>query len=187
MELKAKIWQGIEQRTPREKVMMAGAALLVAGLVLYPAFVEPIQAAFARQSSQLEALDKTYELVPAVLDRYQKLQARRSELEKFYSEINVSEDPLAYLEKLIRDVAQAKPGEYGANPREGSSRGEKYSTRSFNAHFQTTSMENLSRFLKALTTGSQPMLLSSISLERRGSGESLYVQFEVSAFEANSK
>lgn len=187
MELKAKIAQMLEQRTAREKAMMAGAALLLGGFILYPAVIEPVQEAFARQSSQLDALTKTYELVPAVLDRYQKLQARRSELEKFYSEINVSEDPLAYLEKLIRDVAQAKPGEYGANPREGSSRGEKYTTRSFNANFQTTSMENVSNFLKALTTGSQPMLLSSISLERRGAGETLYVQFEVSAFEANAK
>lgn len=185
--MKEKLFQLLAQRTPREKAMLAGAAILLLVAVVYPTLVEPIQAAFARQTSELDSLTKTYDLVPKVLERYQTLQARRAELEKFYSEINVSEDPLAYLEKLIRDVAQAKPGEYGANPREGATRGDRYTTKSFNAHFQTTSMENLSAFLKALTTGSQPMLLSSISLERRGSGETLYVQFEVSAFEPNSK
>lgn len=176
------------QRSPREKVMLCAAGLIIAFMVLYPLIVEPVQEAFARQSEQLQSLSHAYSKAPMVLERYATLQSRRNELEKFYSEINVSEDPLAYLENLLRDVAKAKPGEYTANARQGSSRGDKYITKSFNASFQASSMETLAAFLKALTTGSQPMLLSSISLERRGSGsETLYVQFEVSGFEAISK
>ncbi len=177
----------LRQRTPREKVMLLAAAAILAVMIAYPYAIEPAQLAFARQSEQLRALEISYAKAPGILERYETLQARRTELEKFYTQVNVSEDPLAYLEKLIRDVAKARPGEYGANPRQGSSRGEKYIMKSFNAFFQSTSMDNVAAFLKALTTGSQPMLLSSISLERRGSGESLYVQFEVSGFEAISK
>lgn len=185
--MKDKLLDLFRQRSTREKVMLVAAGLILSFMVAYPLFVEPIQAAFARQSEELLSLSNAYSKTPTVLQRYSTLQARRNELEKFYSEINVSEDPLAYLENLLRDVAKAKPGEYTANARQGSSRGEKYITKSFNASFQTSSMENVAAFLKALTTGSQPMLLSSISLERRGAGETLYVQFEVSGFEAIDK
>jgi len=185
--MKDKILELLRQRTPREKVMLFAAGVILAFMILYPLVVEPVQEAFARQSAELESLSNTFSKAPILLERYETRQARRAELEKFYSQVNVSEDPLAYLENLIREVAKAKPGEYGANPRQGSSRGEKYAMKSFNAFFQTTSMENVAAFLKALTTGSQPMLLSSISLERRGSGETLYVQFEVSGFESLAK
>ncbi len=185
--MKEKLLELFKQRTPREKVMLVAAGLILAFMVIYPVLVEPTQEAFARQSEELQSLSNAYSKTPMVLQRYATLQARRNELEKFYSEINVSEDPLAYLENLLRDVAKAKPGEYTANARQGSSRGEKYITKSFNASFQSDSMANVANFLKALTTGSQPMLLSSISLERRGGGETLYVQFEVSGFEAINK
>ncbi len=185
--MKEKLLDLFRQRTPREKVMLVAAGLILAFMVVYPVVVEPVQEAFARQSEQLRTLSNAYNNTPKVLERYATLQLRRNELEKFYSEINVSEDPLAYLENLLRDVAKAKPGEYTANARQGSSRGDKYITKSFNASFQASSMENVAAFLKALTTGSQPMLLSSINLERRGGGETLYVQFEVSGFEAISK
>lgn len=185
--MKEKLLDLFRQRTPREKVMLVAAGLILAFMVVYPVVVEPVQEAFARQSEQLRTLSNAYNNTPKVLERYATLQLRRNELEKFYSEINVSEDPLAYLENLLRDVAKAKPGEYTANARQGSSRGDKYITKSFNASFQASSMENVAAFLKALTTGSQPMLLSSIALERRGGGETLYVQFEVSGFEAINK
>ncbi len=48
-------------------------------------------------------------------------------------------------------------------------------------------MENLSAFLKELTTGTQPMLLSAITLDKRGAADTITVQLEVSGFEALSK
>jgi hypothetical protein len=56
-------------------------------------------------------------------------------------------------------------------------------------NFQTASMENLAAFLKELTTGAQPMLISQINLDKRSGAEALSVQLEVSGFEAisNSK
>jgi hypothetical protein len=50
-------------------------------------------------------------------------------------------------------------------------------------------MENVAAFLKELTTGTQPMLISQINLDKRTGAETLSVQLEVSGFEAisNSK
>ena len=90
--MKEKLLDLFRQRTTREKVMLSAAGIILAFMIVYPLAVEPIQEAFARQSEQLQSLSKAYTEAPGVLERYATLQSRRNELEKFYSEINVSED-----------------------------------------------------------------------------------------------
>lgn len=184
--MKEELLAFIQQRTPREKAMGAVAIITLASMMLYPLLVAPVREAFARQSKQLEDLSMTYNVTPAVLTRYAKLLTRRQDLEKFYSGVDLSADPLSYIEKLLRDTAKAS-GPYNVTPREGSTLGERYVAKIFLVNFQTTSMENLSAFLKELTTGTQPMLLSAITLDKRGAADTITVQLEVSGFEALSK
>jgi hypothetical protein len=51
-------------------------------------------------------------------------------------------------------------------------------------NFQSTSLESVAAFLKELTTGPQPMLISQINLDRRAATSTLNVQLEVSGFES---
>jgi hypothetical protein len=150
--------------------------------------ISPIQEAFQKQSQELHETSLTYSVAPDILSRYSKLLGRRKELEKFYSGVDLSADPYSYLERLLRDTAKAS-GTYNVTPREGVQLGAKYAHKVFLVNFQTTSMENVAAFLKELTTGTQPMLISQINLDKRTGAETLSVQLEVSGFEAisNSK
>jgi type II secretory pathway component PulM len=178
-----KFWH---QRTPRERVIAAVALIFLAVTVVYPTCIEPMMNAFAAQSSEIASLQKTYSVTPETLDRYSKLLARRRDLEAFYNQADLSADPLSYLEGLLKDTAQAA-GSYNVTPREGIQLGGKYITKFFAVNFQTGSYDNLVAFLKAVTSGKQPMLISQINIDKRGSGETINVQLEVSGFEANSK
>ena len=177
-----KFWS---QRSSRERALLGGLAVLFVFMVIWPAVVKPISEAFARQSRELEEITLTYTAAPDILARYSKLTARRKDLEKFYSGVDVSSDPLSYLERLLRDTAKAS-GTYNVTPREGTQLGGKYAHKLFIVNFQSTSLENVAAFLKELTTGPQPMLISQINLDRRATTSTLNVQLEVSGFESIS-
>ena len=174
-----KFWN---ERNPRERVLLGGLGIFLAIMVIWPTFVQPVSQAFARQSQELEEITLTYTAAPDILARYSKLMARRKELEKFYSGVDVSSDPLSYLERLLRDTAKAS-GTYNVTPREGTQLGGKYAHKLFMVNFQSASLENVAAFLKQLTTGPQPMLISQINLDKRATTSVLNVQLEVSGFE----
>ena len=171
------------ERSPRERLLLGGLGIFFSFMILWPALVQPIAQAFARQSQELEDVTLTYTAAPDILARYSKLMARRKELEKFYSGVDVSSDPLSYLERLLRDTAKAS-GTYNVTPREGTQLGGKYAHKLFIVNFQSASLENVAAFLKELTTGPQPMLISQINLDRRATTNTLNVQLEVSGFES---
>jgi len=176
------------ERSTRERTLLSGLSVVFAFMVAWPTLIQPISNAFARQSQELDDITLTYTAAPDILARYAKLTARRKELEKFYSGVDVSSDPLSYLERLLRDTAKAS-GTYNVTPREGTQLGGKYAHKLFMVNFQSASLENVAAFLKELTTGPQPMLISQINLDKRATTSMLNVQLEVSGFEtlASSK
>lgn len=186
MAISEKLRSFWQQRTTREKAVGSVAALFMAITVVYPTFIEPVVAAFAEQSKKIESLKNTYAVAPDILDRYSKLVVRRKEIDSFYSQADLSSDPLSYLEGLLKDTAKAA-GSYEVTPRQGMQLGGKYSHKFFLLKFKTSSYENLVAFLNAITTGKQPMLISQINLDKQGAGDSLGVQLEVSGFEAIGK
>lgn len=186
MPLKSKLKTFWNQRTPREKVVAAVAGIFMFFTVVYPTCIEPIVSAFADQSKRIESLQNTYSVTPDILERYSQLVARRKEIDSFYSQADLSADPLSYLEGLLKDTAQAA-GSYEVTPRQGIQLGGKYTHKFFLVKFKTASYENLAAFLKAITTGKQPMLISQINLDKQGAADSLGVQLEVSGFEAIAK
>jgi hypothetical protein len=177
----------ISERTPRELAIGLVAIVLLGAMGLYSFVLEPTAAAFERQSAAFKDLSNTASVAPSILGRYAKLAARRKELELFYEKVDIKANPLSHLERLLRDVANVAPGAYNVSPREGVQLGGKYAHKIFLVKFETTSLDNLTAFLKALTTGQQPMLISQINLEKRQTSDALAVQLEVSGFEAVSK
>ena len=170
------------ERSPRERVLLGGLSVVAVFMFAWPAVVQPISNKFAGQSQELDDITLTYTAAPDILARYSKLMMRRKELEKFYSGVDVSSDPLSYIERLLRDTAKAS-GTYNVTPREGTQLGGKYAHKLFMVNFQSASLENVAAFLKELTTGPQPMLISQINLDKRATTSMLNVQLEVSGFE----
>jgi type II secretory pathway component PulM len=185
--MKEKILAFWKQRTPRERVILSMASLFVAVVVVYPSVIAPIQGAFSEQSRQLKEIKNTFEVTPDILNRYAHLVARRRDIDAFYTRADLSADPLTHLETLLRDTAKAAGTYNVSTQKEGIPLGNRYIHKFFTVNFQTASYEDLAAFLKALTSGSQPMLVSQINLDKRSGSESLNVQLEVSGFEAVSK
>lgn len=175
------------ERSAREKTLLSGLGAFFAAMLIWPLIIRPISGVFSRQSQELEELTLTYSAAPDILARYAKLTTRRKELEKFYSGVDISSDPLSYLEKLLRDTARASVNEYTVNPREGANLGGKYAHKLFMVNFKSSSLENVAAFLKELTSGPQPMLVSQINLDKPRAASTLNVQLEVSGFEPISK
>lgn len=173
------------KRSPREKLLVVAgiSAFLLIGVA--PALVSPAIQAFEDQSQMIENLEQTYRITPDILARYGRLVARRKEVESFYDKIDLSANPLSYLEQLLRDQAKAADG-YSVSPRDGTPLGTRYTHKIFSVNFQTVSMDDLARFLRALTEGDQPMLVTQVQLDKRSAGEVLRVGMEVSAFEPTS-
>jgi len=180
----ASLWS---KRTGREKAIFVVALLLLLVVFVYPTFVEPVFAAFREQSAQLSRLRKAYEETPNSLERYAKLLSRRKEIDSFYSKADISAEPLGYIEGLLRTIAQVSPGSYNVSPKEGIPLAGKYTHRFVDVSFTTASYENLVAFLKELTSGKQPMLISRIDLSKSPGSEMLTVKLDVSGFEPVAK
>jgi type II secretory pathway component PulM len=161
------------KRTPREKVIFVVAGIFLSVFVGYPAIVSPVVGAFSAQSARLERIHKAFEQTPKSLERYKTLLGRRQEIDAFYAKADISAEPLSHLEGLLRTVAQAAPGSY--------------THRLIDVSFQTSSYENLVAFLKELTGGKQPMLISRIDLTKAANGSVLSVKLDVSGFEPIAK
>ena len=172
--------------SPRERWLGLAALVVVFLMAFTSLIVKPFKIAFAEQSSEFTELTTTYDVVPEILSQYGKLVARRKEIEGFYEKIDLKSDPLTYIERLLKDVAQVPAGAYSVTPRDGVPLGERYAHKMYSVQFETTNQQSLAKFLKELTTGSQPMLLSQINVDKRLSSESLRVQLEVSGFAALS-
>lgn len=175
------------QRSTREKVILCVATVFVAIVVIYPTIILPVQIAFSEQSRTLKELRNTFSVTPDILQRYASLIARRKDIEAFYTQADLSSDPLTYLEGLLRDTAKASGNYDVTTPRESVPLGGKYVHKFFAVQLQSTSYADLAAFLKALTSGAQPMLVSQINLSKPIGAERLNVQLEVSGFEAVSK
>lgn len=174
------------KRTAREKVISVVAVVVLSVTLGYPALVQPVLDAFGEQSRELEKLRKAYEETPKSLERYAKLVSRRKDIDSFYNNADLSAEPLSYIEGLLKTTAQAA-GTYNVTPKEGVQLGGKYAHRFFDVNFQTSSYENLVAFLKALTSGKQPMLISKMDLVKSGGAQILTVKLEVSGFEPIGK
>lgn len=173
---------------PREAVLLVAALAIGVGMGVYSYIIEPAAALFEAQKKEFKALTDTSEVAPSILARYLKVAERRKEIEQFYDKVDIRVDPLTHLEKLLREVARVAPGSYTVSPRDGLQlAGGRYAHKIFMVKFETASLENLTDFLRVVTEGQQPMLISLINLEKRPTSESLMVQIEVSGFEAVTK
>ena len=171
----------------RERVLAAGAVAVILTMATVSLIISPTLAAFKEQRAKLKELDQIYDVAPNILGRYAKLVSRRKEIEGFYDKVDIKTDPLTYLERLLKESAQVPAGGYSVTPRDGLPLGERYAHKIYAVKFDISSLENLAKFLRELTSGKQPMLLSQINLDKRPTADVLNVTLEVSGFEALAK
>lgn len=162
----------------RERVLVAicGVAVLVSALYLIYA---PIEESFAAQERELNDATLKLQNVAAALTRYQKLRARREEVEREFREVEISEGALSYLEELVKTKAGVLNPQI--NPRDIRDFGSQYEQAPFQIRFPIVDLTRLVQFLETLVKGPKPFILASLDIKRRPAGDSLDVELEVSS------
>jgi hypothetical protein len=162
-----------ERLSSREKGIIASALGVAVVLGLHQVW-QPIRDAFAAQTALIEVADRDLASLSSSVRDYQRLKARRDELEGEFSQVESREGSVSYLESLFRTTLQAKPGEYTIDPDEGG--GSEGADSTYRLSFRTANLSNLVTFMKDLTYGSQRFLMPKLTIDRSFAGDRLEVK-----------
>ncbi len=165
--------------TKREKGIIILAVLVAISMLLYQIY-EPIREAFRRQDERLASLELNMKGVGTSIERYMKLKARRDKIEADYKGIEFKEGALSHLETMVRSKAgitngftikDSQPKEFAGS----------YEQTPFNIKFTTVSLDTLVEFLKELTHGPRPLIVSKVDLQKSKFADRLEVDIDASS------
>ena len=165
--------------TQREKIIIIVAVCAAVFMGLYQIY-EPIRESFKAQTAKLVTLDENMRGVGVSIERYMKLKARRDKIEAEYKGIEFKEGALSHLETMLRSksgitngfqIKDNQPKEFAGN----------YEQTPFNIKFTTVSLDSLIDFLKELTHGPRPLIVSKIDLQKSKFADRLEVDIDASS------
>lgn len=165
--------------TQREKAIIVLAVSVALFMLCYQIY-EPIRRVFREQADQLVALEGSMKTVAPGIERYVKLRARRDGIEEEYKEVEFKEGALSHLENLVKGKAGVTAGftikdnppkEFGGN----------YEQTLFNIKFTTTNLESLVEFLRELTYGAKPLVVSKVDIQKSKFADRLEVDVDASS------
>lgn len=184
---KEKVKSSYNALSKRERVLLVLGVVGVVGIAFYLYGILTVLELFSSQSKRMADVKQALDVTPDMLARYGKLLGRRKEIESFYDKINLKEAPLTHIENLLKTKANATPGSYTVQPRAFPDFAGKYEHTGFIIKFTSSNLDSLVTFLRELTKGQQPMLLTQINIERQISSNTLSVTVEVSGFQRSTK
>ncbi len=173
------LYSKFQALTQREKVIIVVAATVSVFMLSYQIY-EPIRRLCREQTEQMVALESSMKTVAPGIERYVKLRARRDSIEEEYREVEFKEGALSHLENLVRNKAgitagftikDNPPKEFGGN----------YEQTLFNIKFTTTNLETLVEFLKELTYGAKPLVVSKVDIQKSKFADRLEVDVDASS------
>lgn len=175
--------RAIEQyrKMDRREIVLVALAMFMISLVLVSQVWGWVSSAYETQAAELEQTEKEVQEVSALLQRYLRLQQRRTAIEASYQQIEIKEGGLSLLERLIRTEAGISSGfvikdnpprQFGGN----------YEQAPFNVKFPTSDMSKLIDFLDKLIHGPQPMVLTRLDLRKNRGSDRIDVELDVSSF-----
>lgn len=165
--------------TQREKVIIVAAGLVAVCMLSYQIY-EPIRRTFHEQAEQITTLEGTMKGVGTTLERYVKLKARRDAIEDEYKEVDFKEGALSHIENLVRSKAGISAG-FTIKPNPPKEFGGNYEQTLFSIKFSTTNLEALVDFLKELSHGPRPLVISKIDIQKSKFADRLEVDIDASS------
>ena len=165
----------------RERLLVLAAPLI--GILLLLFYMSgPVATAFRRQSAAISKARMDISTLPAVAKRYLEIKARRAAIESRFRQVEFREGTaLSHLEQLIRDKAQIPAKEFNIRQGEARDFGRDYQQTPFTVKFSTSNLAALVEFLKELSEGAKPMILSRLDVTRRRGVNRLDVEMDASA------
>ena len=166
--------------TPRERyVLIPLAAAFVVSYISYSVYI-PLRDAFDAQATELEKVEQDLKTLPFVLNRYQRLVARKSQIEEEYKEVEIAEGERTFLEKVVQEKVGNASG-FEINLRPVSSFGGNYQQAPFSVKFYTSNLQSVVDFLTEVVLGKKRLLLTKIDINKSRAGDRLEVDVDVSS------
>lgn len=161
----------------RERIILAALGLFVGGMIAWSGY-EQASDIVADQSTRLEKAHETLDSTAGSLERYVKLKARRDMIEREYRGVEIKEGVYAHLENLIRTKLGLSSG-FTIKDSPPKNMGGNFDQTTFTVKFTTPTLQPLVDFLKEVTHGQRPLLLSSLDAVKSRRGDVLEVTIEV--------
>ena len=155
-----------------EKQKLSLAVLIGIPIVIAFSIYSPIIEAFSSQSIELEEIQKKVtSVIPVELKNHFRLKNLRSDIEKEYKQIELHEGTLSYLEKLVKDQIGVNQDYFSIDDNQPPQPfGSIFERTPFTIRFKTSNLEKMTSFLKELSYGKQPFLITKLDMTKTYSG-----------------
>jgi hypothetical protein len=168
----------------RERYLFIGmSAFLVAMLIYFGG--EKLLSIASNRIAESTRLDADIAALPIELDRFIKLQQRQSRTEKYFKSIVAdSSNVEGYLENLIKEkTGITNIREFTIEQQAPSSFAGTYTRVPRRVRFSINQFNSLIDFLTEVVKGKQPLLLSTLKLERDRRGDRIAVELVIDSIQ----
>jgi hypothetical protein len=168
----------------RERYLFIGMSAFLLSMLLY-FFAQFLVVTANRRIDISNRLDADIATLPTELDRFIKLQQRQTRTEEYFKSI-VADDANVegYLETLIKDkTGITNIREFTIEQQAPSSFAGTYTRVPRRVRFSITQFNSLIDFLTEVVKGKQPLLLSTLKLERDRRGDRIAVELIIDSIQ----
>ncbi|MCB0317170.1 MAG: hypothetical protein KDD56_00330 [Bdellovibrionales bacterium] len=178
-KIKDTLSQQYAKLSAQERSLIIVALILVSLFILAPIYDE-IESIFTKQTQKLKTVQANVKLTPKKIAEYLSLKKRRDEVKERYKKVELKQGVRSHIESLISKHIgnDASPTIQNLNLKQI---GQGYVQEPFKVNFNASDLKSLSKFLKDLVEGSQPLVLSRLVIRSSRSGERLEVSLDTSS------
>jgi hypothetical protein len=174
-------YSSLEQR---ERYLFIGMSAFLLSMVVYLVGEQVVAVGTKRMESSAH-LDADVAALPGELDRFIKLQQRQARTEEYFKSIVADDRNIeGYLETLIKDkTGITNIREFTIEQQAPSSFAGTYTRVPRRVRFSITQFNSLIDFLSEVVKGKQPLLLSTLKLERDRRGDRIAVELVIDSIQ----
>ena len=178
-EIKNQVLEQLAKMTEREKLLLVG--MVAVGLFLLTiSITSSIADTFSLQRRKIEALEKNFTSATFVLDRYENLRNKLTEMQKTFKNEGPPGGMRSYLEDSITKKAGVVAPNFTIKAGLPVTVGENYTKFPYTVTFSTISIGKIVEFLEEITNNDSNLLLTKLEITKGRMGEKLNVVVDVS-------
>ncbi len=174
--------QGLEaltRMTEREKLLIIGMVVAAIGLSTWSITTSLIDS-FSLQRRKIESLDRNFVSAGLVLDRYEQLQRKLTEMQQTFKNEGPPGGMRSYLEESITKKAGVTAPNFTIKAGLPIQIGDTYSKFPYTVTFSTTSIGKIVDFLEDITNNESNLMLTKLEINKGRMAEKLNVVVDVS-------
>jgi hypothetical protein len=177
--IRSQITSRLQALTEREqKIVILCVVVLVIAAVGWVG--QTASEAFDDQASRIAKAELQLSKLASEIVQYTKWKQKKDAIEERYRRVEIKEGVPSHLENLVRTKAEITRG-FSIKDLGVREFGREYQQEAYTIAFATANLESLVGFLKELSFGSRPVLLSQLDIEMPAHRSALDVRLEVAA------